>query len=443
MRIVSIRTLATFSLVAALAVGACKKRAYNSSKVQSIDITPTGNRSIQGGLRGTSDAPVEGFPQFKISGAYPKTPDFLTSEPPKPNMEVIKATDVAKAKEAALDWLTKMSVYVYEDMNNQDPKNMNNNFRIDAAADRISSKRWYHMPWLHSPVATVDNPGRGRDPIWGLTRELDLKGPIIKWPRVEGRIGIAQDWGLGFFNEPGGFTIGQVFPDNSDVQISKAKFPVGTVSFKILFSTATPEQVPDVEGAMEIRAMINGGGAMGKAGNGARTLTTMRFIQMDIMMRYGEGRHDWLFGEFVYSKNNRDKFWQGMSPVGVQWGVKANETIAVGDLEPNGYANPGEAPRLNGPADNPKSSCFSCHAAAQWPRPDFGRLPFAPRSIGDKFACLLHEWKGEGTPGCPSCGEDGCMKPDDAPIAPTSQILDYAQQFELALRNKSIAEKGE
>lgn len=51
-----------------------------------------------------------------------------------------------------------------------------------------------------------------------------------------------------------------------------------------------------------------------------------------------------------------------MRPMGIQTGFDSPET---GDtvIFPGAYAN-GSGGRLNGPADNPRSSCMGCHGAA-------------------------------------------------------------------------------
>jgi hypothetical protein len=152
-----------------------------------------------------------------------------------------------------------------------------------------------------------------------------------------------------------------------------------------------------------------------------------------------------VFGAFIYNKNKRDQFWMGMEPVGVQFGPKREQTVRVSEeLTPNGFEG-----RLNGPADNPMSSCLSCHSRAQWSETEKdspNAVPFAPRDRNDtQFICLLHDWGGQGTKGCPPCSNPDdkttCIKPGSAPIIPGNSPLDYALQFGLALRNRDNALK--
>jgi hypothetical protein len=399
-----------------------------------------------GGMTGSSDFAL-GFtaqgslPTFQIKGDYPALPALQTSAPPQPDVTTMRGGKGADAKAAAARWLEAIQSYVYEDMNAQS-KDDNRLFRPNAGAD-IAKKRWYHMPWLHSQSATRSKPGRGRDAIWGLTREVDLRGPIT-WPRAAGVNCIAQSWGIGMFNEPGGYTIGKVFPKGSSSFDPKAgKFPQGSVAFKLLFTAASPTQLPESDGAWTIDAYVNGQGkCLSEGASEARVLTKMRHIQMDVMMKFGARDEDWIFASWVYDKNDK-LHWRGMHPVGVQFGVKASETVVTSDhFLPNGFALPGEMPRLNGPADNPMSSCYSCHARAQWPELSRARLPFAPVDNNDvATACLLHEWKGEQACGLNAgCAErKDCIPAATFPIAPSGVALGMSLQFALALRNRSQA----
>ncbi len=326
------------------------------------DTSPAGNRSRTGGMIGSQDTlPPElaGLPKFKHSTDYPVSPDFQTTPPPTPDMAILKGTDVAAAKGEAKRWLDAMQVYIYEDMNTQSEQ-IDGNFRLGGGGE-ISKKRWYHMPWLQTVGANAANQGRGRDGIWGLTREgIDLVGPF-EWPVRVGSTCLGQEWGLALFNEPGGYTIGKAFPNGNTTAPDAAVFPVGTVSSKMLFAAADPAAIPELQTAMPIQAWINGGGKCFT--NAPRQLTKMYHVQNDIMMKFGPNEEDWLFGVFVHnpkrilSPKNPQGYWQGMEPLGVQWGNQLNQTVIVSqDLKPNGNGG-----RLNGPGDGTTSSCYGCH----------------------------------------------------------------------------------
>jgi hypothetical protein len=441
------QSAAVVLVAAAAAIAAC------SAQADAGDDTPvvTGANSVgadnrREGLVGSADfelgggASVDGLEtrrRFDISRAFPRSPEYQTAPPPEADIALLKGNDPAAAKAEAERFIEALGKYIYEDM--ADRGSEEEYFRLDDTKQGIARKRWYHMPWLHTPDASLDRPGRGRESLYGMTREVDLRGPV-EWPRTGGQNCIAQNWGIGFFNEPGGYTIGRVFPEGSEVHPELGKFPKGTVSFKILFTAATPEQLPEVEGAYTVEALVNGGGkCLSRNANERRVPTKLRHIQMDAMVKYGDAEEDWIFAAWAYKKGDTSH-WHGMHPIGVQFGVKANETIVTSDaFVPNGFSRQGETPRLNGPADNRMSSCYSCHARAQWPELSQGRLPFAPRNETDeRFACLLHDWRGEEAcglnPGCAARGD--CIPAGRNPVAPTGVGLDMSLQFALALRNR-------
>src|SRR5258708_10477756 len=85
-----------------------------------------------------------------------------------------------------------------------------------------------------------------------------------------------------------------------------------------------------------------------------------------------------MFGTFVYDGNASGPTpWDRLVPVGVMWGNDPTATSAPKTTSTHlvqTFINPtigppqhlGRAGRLNGPVDNPKSSCLSCHSTAQY-----------------------------------------------------------------------------
>jgi len=114
---------------------------------------------------------------------------------------------------------------------------------------------------------------------------------------------------------------------------------------------------------------------------GVRTPATLTLLQIDIAVR--DMRLDattgWVFGTFVYNGDATGTApWERMIPVGVQWGNDPTLTpteYAKGTRVVETWVNPkltipqhlGWLSRLNGPVDNPLSSCLSCHTTAQDP----------------------------------------------------------------------------
>jgi hypothetical protein len=486
---------------------ACKaKQNLDLSQEQSVEDRLTlDNYSTSGGFKGTSDncSGIPGYsgPLFKFNGGRGDFGNWRPGNPLderiRPNMKVLQDYKIAldrnnmatpsnqQARQAAEDWLLKIQSYVYEDMNNQDPTNPDNNFRLSNDKNTVRGSRWTHMPWLHTPIVTTpSNPGRGRECIWGMTREVDMRGPLNEYPIISGQENIGQNWGVAIYNEPASSVFNQLFSKGKSIELPKGTqatldFPVGSVVAKLLFTSANVSGTK-AEGAFMVHGFINNGGKpiLKIGGDERRSLTNLYHVQMDVMYKFGPKQDDWIFGTFAYKHDaDKAKYWQGMYPIGVQFGVKHGESIILDpEFGPNGYISPEHSVspmqskannlkrRLNGPADNPISSCFQCHARAQWPTLPAVRLPFAPESINAKHSiALLHEWVGEEAAlkqcdsankdaNCPAAcvpwrrggGQataDSCIPGGSAPIQPAGTGLGYSMQLELALKNRKTLEK--
>lgn len=124
-----------------------------------------------------------------------------------------------RTSEGADGYMLAVREYVYEGMRESD-------WRLEGN----SVRRWYHVPWM-----TL-----GRHPrefIRGLTEERQLSGPELGL-----RPGVTvQNWAIGFYNETGGYAIGQVWQEEDAPNPSASRSPVSTVVAKVLFSSARPE----------------------------------------------------------------------------------------------------------------------------------------------------------------------------------------------------------
>jgi len=232
-------------------------------------------------------------------------------------------------------------------------------------------RRWYHAPWLHW--------GRnGREFVHGLTHErVALPGELSPLQREA-----VQNWAVGLYNAAGGYTLGRVWRDPANPDPAAASFPEGTVSIKLLFTAATPEQVPWLAGALEWQAYTYAEVQVPTNAAAPRRIATLRLVQVDLAVKDARvaATTGWVFGSFVY-----DGFaagatpWDRLRPLGAMWGNDPTLTVAAqrrGQVVQEGWINPdpalpyqhlGWAGRLNGPVDNPVSSCLSCHGTAQWP----------------------------------------------------------------------------
>ena len=325
----------------------------------------------------------------KASGATTKLPKFALQG--NYSKMVVKANDrpwrgmnLTDAKES-LKFAFMMQKYVYEGMANQDPKNVNKNF----IAQKNPVRDWCHMPWMHVGA-------NGREAIHGMTKERDLKVGIMP---LYSKATPGTDWGIGYYNAAGCQTIGKIFgsydPENpksaealAAPQFSNVEFADGTVSAKILFTTADFDLIKT---AYTWTANVSG------VGSTVRKLQNVRHIQMDIAVRDSTltgadpKYNNWVMLTYYFDPNfdydkeyskiiganplseisNLPKELLKMRPQGVQVSFDKPEKADGKILSHKGgsqiFANAetnGLEFRLNGPADNHASSCLSCHGTA-------------------------------------------------------------------------------
>jgi hypothetical protein len=267
------------------------------------------------------------------------------------------------------------------------------NAEIDFKGQENIIRKWYHAPWLHDDgryAPSGEYIGNGREFIHGLTRELATpKFEIHNKQDIE-----LENWAVGMYNAPGGYTIGKVWADpEKQPDPKKANFPNGTVSFKLLFTDGTIDKVPFLTGSLEWQANIYlCNPRLNECANKRRQTRAVRLLQIDFAVK--DQRADktgWVFGTFIYDGSSTGRtVWERMVPVGLSWG---DDPTITKDLNRNGafindslkesYINPalivsssnkhsngayvnyhGLGGRLNGPVDNLLSSCVSCHGQA-------------------------------------------------------------------------------
>ncbi len=248
----------------------------------------------------------------------------------------------------------------------------------DSFDPRLNTVRgWYNAPW--------QNVGpNGREPIHGLTRER---------ASMPGELGPNQkqvwnNYAIGFYNPAGGAMIGNVWRDHGKPDPSKSITAEGTVAAKLLFTTASDAEVPWLKGSpgwdAYIFADLHNPGSYDP--NAPRKVTKVRLLQLDIAVKDKRSPVGWFFGTFVYGggpTGRSGQGWSNIAPVGLMWGNDPGYS-GRGPLRET-WINPavkmphlGYQGRLNGPVDNPKSSCLSCHMTAE-----------SPASLDDLIANLL------------------------------------------------------
>ncbi|UGX94285.1 hypothetical protein G6321_00053630 [Bradyrhizobium barranii subsp. barranii] len=228
-------------------------------------------------------------------------------------------------------------------------------------------RKWYHVPWQ-------DFGANGREFIHGLTRERSSRPGELHPNQSQ----LWTNYAVGFYNAPGGFAIGRVWTNHDAPNASLANMPEGTVAAKLLFTTAPVNEVPYLQGAPEWTGYI-----YRDVHNDRPQITfprsplKLRLLQVDLAVKDDRVANTtgWVFGTYVYGggiDGSPGQGWNNVRPVGLMWGndpnysstwslteTKINPTVR---LPHYGYQG-----RLNGPVDNPISSCLSCHATAQKP----------------------------------------------------------------------------
>jgi hypothetical protein len=302
------------------------------------------NPLMYGQFPDAHNSPPPGWtgPIFKLRQDYPATP-------PSPETKPWKQFNF---KTQPLEYVRSVLSYCREGNVEADWQLQNNHVR-----------NWYHVPWLH----TTSN---GREFVHGLTLERSSRPNELAPTQTS----TFSNWAVGMYNSAGGYVIGQVWKDPNAPDPSDVKFPDGTVACKLLFTTATVTEVPYLKNSFEWQAHVS------SSGSTTRTIQTVRLLQVDVAIRDSRARTTtgWVFGTFVYDGNATGETpWDRLVPVGVMWGndprvttPTATSTTHLKQTFVNSSVGPsqhlGRAGRLNGPVDNPKSSCLSCHSTAQY-----------------------------------------------------------------------------
>ena len=172
------------------------------------------------------------------------------------------------------------------------------------------------------------------------------------------------------------------------------KFPLRTVAFKLLFTEATPSDIPFINGSPQWEATIAKEAKYGQPSKERTSPHSLRLLQLDIAVR--DSRADsttgWIFCTFMYHNSVHHKIpWKRLMPVCLMYGNDPGltpERYAKGERPKESWVNPdaiatlpptrpyfGWLGRGNGPVDNYISSCASCHSTAN--HPSIGILPDA------------------------------------------------------------------
>ena len=251
------------------------------------------------------------------------------------------------------------------------------NLEVDFEVQKNAKRGWFHAPWLHYGA-------NGREFVRGLTRERSSR-PFELAPTQTQQY---RNYAVGFYDDRGGYTTGQVWKNPTKPDPKLATFPEGTVTFKLLFTTAPASEVPFLAGSPEWAADID------RASTAQQVLATrVRLLQIDVAVKDKRAsKGGWVFGTLHYDNAiSNVNPWLRLRPLSLMWGDDPSHTTsdyAVGKRPAEGWVNVGSpvvayrsnpptgvtppstlgwAGRANGPVDNPASSCISCHGTAQLP----------------------------------------------------------------------------
>lgn len=305
------------------------------------------------------------LPRFELRADFEKAHDYKEERP----WAGLNLRDQVQAMRFAL----MAQKHFYENMANQNKKNKDLNF----IAQNNKSRFWCHMPWMNVGIT-------GRETVHGLTQERDMKASTLI--PVFRNATAGTNWGVAYFNAAGCKTLEEVFGSvNNPKEVPNwsagGQFKDGTMITKILFTTA---DFPELEGAYQWKANVS------LPGSTSRSVRTVRHIQMDIAVRDSKlggvdaDLQDWAMAGYYYDPNYDYEIHMKpyvkmenplkdipdlppellrMRPMGVQSGFDSPSKTTDSIIFPGAFAN-GSGGRLNGPADNPRSSCMGCHGQA-------------------------------------------------------------------------------
>lgn len=346
-------------------------------------------------------------PVFHLSHDYPK------QEPKACPEEVCKwlAVDVDFSTDLAAPpprwdqgWDRYMAAILDYVKEGQDPALRN---EIGWKVKVGKETRWFHVPWM------AYDPTQGREYVHGMTNErtarlsdfhgggegfaehllqlapqdveqLDAEGrSMLRTGNLEGGKYGFETWAFGLYNEWGAWSVGQGWPEDGRPRfvnkggqqlVSGLPFPTGTVVAKLLFTTATPGEVPYLKGSpawtVDRHRQKPDGAYVCE-----RSPRPVHLVQMDVAVVDPRSPTRWVFGTFAFYADygSGGTAWDHLAPVGLQWGmdewtfpavpkvdsIPAHQSVLRDPADRRQHF--GCQQRLAGPVDNKLSSCLSCH----------------------------------------------------------------------------------
>lgn len=294
---------------------------------------------------------------------------------------------------------------------------------IDWDPTKMENPNWFHAPWMSEGPPT----GNGREFIHGMTKERSSRIGELSPDQTNNYI---ANYAVGLYNDVGGYTFGRVWADPGKPALADKQpiFNNGTMAIKLLYTAADPavpgDGVPYLKNSKEWQANI------APYQSNDRVPETLRLLQVDIAVR--DQRNDsvtgWLLGTFCYNGDKPgDTPFDRLAPVGLMWGDSPGFTPkdATDGKKPSEqwinadvgtYQHLGWATRLNGPVDNPQSSCMSCHGGGAETPVLSSMLPPSGATDAEKLKWFVNVKAGE-------TRDEGATS------------LDYSLQMSVAVQN--------
>jgi len=206
--------------------------------------------------------------------------------------------------------------------------------------------------WFHMPYQTYDTLS-GREFVHGLTREAQVTASPNKGKPAPKA---ATVWAVTFYNPAAAHSLNTAWPESLDSMLSGAhvRFEHGSVIGKLLFTTTTPAQSPQLSNMPAWQANISAPGfctCTTATGEGSctykeeaeqcpRSVGKVYLMQFDVAVRDDRSPGGWAYASFIADgqrKASEKNPWLRVSPLGLMWG---GDSLPAGMREAGSLLDP-------------------------------------------------------------------------------------------------------
>lgn len=234
------------------------------------------------------------------------------------------------------------------------------------------AQKWYPAPRMI--YGNPNAPGT-REAARGMTLERR-----VNVNELGGNTAGFVNYAVAYYDARGARTYARVWstatPGLDSVNRQNMRVTAGGMVYKLLYSAAKTSDWPQdlLAGSLGVKIVPTSAGPI-----------DVRLLQIDIAVKDNRaGPTGWYFATYAYDRNAPGTSpWLKMVPVGLMWGndpagPPLQETWINPGAPAYAKAHLGADDRLNGPVDNPRSACMSCHGTAQAP----ALAPMVPPTTG-------------------------------------------------------------